>query len=72
MRMNARLQRPQSAGLYQVHALNVKVQFNDKAIKQIGFQKAVVESEFNYKNCCNDEDGKEKVLDYKNMCFKNF
>ena len=55
-----------------LHVLNVIIQFNDKLIKPIGFQKAVIESEFNYKNCCNDEDGKEKVLDYKNMCFKNF
>ena len=26
--------------------------------KMIGYQKAVVEYEFNYRNCCNDEDGK--------------
>ena len=37
--------------------VHVKV-FNNSKILFKGYQKALVEYEFNYRNCCNDEDGK--------------
>ena len=56
MKMNARALRPQLAGYYLVSFfLKLKQHYIDHINK--GYDKAKIESEFNYKECCNDGSG---------------
>ena len=63
MRMSAGQLRLQFVGIYQVTK-----RFNREIIiKDVmtGYQRAVVEYEFNYRNCCNDEDGNYFLVYFK-------
>ena len=60
MRMNVRQWRLQSAGFYQVHE-SWTILYLSSCLHQ-GYDKAKVETEFVYKNCCKDETGESLVF----------
>ena len=63
MRMCAEQLRLQFAGFYQVRQIS-RFQRKFKSV-MTGYQRAVVEYEFNYRNCCNDEDGNYFLVYFK-------